>query len=305
MKLFLLILVIAGAIAALAFVLTKKPSPGDTAVRVEDVSLKSLESLSPEDWKVAAGKRVFFGHQSVGSNILAGFEEIAKQRPEFALRVVHGGAEALADGPGLAETGIGANQDPESKIRDFVAQVRKEGARFDVAFLKLCYVEVRQDTDAKALFESYRKAMAGLAKDVPGTRLMHCTVPLTTISTNWKSRLKRILGKEPGPDADNRVRQDFNQLMRAEYENAGTLIDIALGESTLPDGTKLTWKTGKQSYPCLAACYSDDGGHLGAVGRRALGQLVLRRLALLCQVGDGGFRRRYSIILRALGSLAM
>src|SRR3989454_12732065 len=92
--------------------------------------------LAPSISPAAAEPRIYFGHQSVGANILQGVKELGVSlsiKDEF-----------------LAENG-----EPLRKLQNFKAAVG-EGSRFDIALVKFCYVDVNADTDARALFERYR-----------------------------------------------------------------------------------------------------------------------------------------------------
>lgn len=265
----------AAALGILAFAAV--PQPGDLMLKTDDIPLAALDQIPAADWQALAQQRIFFGHHSVGADILAGVAAIAAARPQLRLRVVAGGPDAVAAEPGLAEAAVGANGDPLGKLRDFVDTVggaRVGGAAaLDVAAMKFCYVDVDRRTDVEALFAQYRDAMAKLQAVLPGLRLLHCTVPLRAPRDTWKERVKRLLGQ--GVGADNQQREAFNAKLRAEYGGKQALFDIAAAESTLPDGSRVE----ADGAPCLAACYTRDGGHLNEVGQRALAREFLRVLA--------------------------
>lgn len=265
---------VVAAVAAAAFLFLGPASPGDIMLRTEDVSLADLERVDAATWQALAHRRVYFGHQSVGFDILAGVEAIARQLPQLELRIDEGDAAALQGKPGLAQSTIGSNGDPDAKLRDFAAKAQAAGPDgVDIAVMKFCYVDVSRHTDVEQLFASYRDTMAALQQAMPKTTLVYCTVPLRTQRATWKERIKRLLGR--GDTADNRRREAFNARVRAEYGGKRPLFDIAAAESTLPDGTKVQ----NEGVPCMAAAYSTDGGHLNDVGRRALGREFLRVLA--------------------------
>lgn len=259
-------MLLTAALAVLVFALTAESAPGDIMTDVDDISLADLDRVPQARWTALGGKRVFFGHQSVGANILEGVGEIAGARPGLAL-------------PPILDAHIGQNRHPLGKIEAFAQAVRDAGpSPYDLAFMKLCYVDIDRETDVATLFATYRDAMRKLAAEVPATRLLHCTIPLCATRVDWKSRLKRMLGMEVWGDVSNLRRCQYNELMRAEYGAAGTLIDIARAESQLPDGNSVRWKTDGKEHECLATCYTTDGGHLNAVGRRAVARLLLLRL---------------------------
>ncbi|MBM4060793.1 MAG: SGNH/GDSL hydrolase family protein [Planctomycetes bacterium] len=269
-----------GAAFVLAAMALGGPSPGDTMVNPNDVSLSALAKVPAPHWQALAGKRIWFAHRSVGQDVLAGLADVQRELPAIQLRVVAGGPEALQGRPGLAEAMIGSNGDPAGKIRDFGAALRAAGPGcVDVALLKLCYVDVLAGTDLEALFSNYREAVATLRAELPGATIVHCTVPLTALGASWKARLKRFLGRSR-EEADNRAREAWNQRLRDEYRT-GPLFDLARAEATLPDGTQTTFALDGARCRCLAQAYTTDGGHLGPAGRRAAARELLRVLVEL------------------------
>lgn len=279
MRIKALVVLLVCLVGAVAFAATMQAAPGTAMVNPEDVSLERLSSIPASRWQPLTQKRVLFGHQSVGSNILDGIKAICGLVPAIRLEIENADEKPAGASPRLAECSIGGNGDPASKIRAFEAAVRRAGSGgYDIAFMKFCYLDIRSGTDTTRLFESYREEMARLRAEMPAMRLLHCTVPLTATRTGWKARLKRMFGGVPADDADNLARHRFNERMRAEYAAEGTLVDLAAAESTLPDGARVTWQTGEDRYECLAAAYTTDGGHLNAVGSRVVARAVLSRL---------------------------
>lgn len=45
--------------------------------------LDNLRSVSPDTWKKLSEEKIFFGHQSVGQNILDGITDIMRDSPKF------------------------------------------------------------------------------------------------------------------------------------------------------------------------------------------------------------------------------
>ena len=81
-----------------------------------------LNQLTPEQWQTLSQRTVYFGHQSVGADIIEGIQELVAEKPQIKLRIVSG---APASTPGvLSEFPIGNNGDPESKNAAFVAAVQ-------------------------------------------------------------------------------------------------------------------------------------------------------------------------------------
>ena len=123
-------------------------------------------AVIPGDLDTVAGTRVFFGHQSVGQDVLNGIREIyaADGRPP----------------PTVEDALIGENERPLLKVEDFDARLRAGAAgRVGVAMMKLCYIDITSQTDVGALFGAYRTSLADLERDFPDVAFLHVTVPLT------------------------------------------------------------------------------------------------------------------------------
>jgi len=207
--------------------------------------------------------RIYFGHQSVGANILHGVKELGQTS---GLRL------AIKD-EFLAENG-----DPLRKLENFKKAVG-EGSRYDIALMKFCYVDIDADTDVRALFERYRATLAELRAANPRTTFVHVTLPLTTAQTGPKALAKRLLGRAPYGTIENVRRAEYNSLLRRTYAGREPIFDLARLEATAPDGTlaMVTWDG--STVPAMAPAYTDDGGHLNAAGRARAAREFLAVLA--------------------------
>lgn len=227
-----------------------------------------------------AGRRVYFGHKSVGDDILTGVGQLLATSPAAQLRVVDSSTpETLAE-PGLAHSEVGVNFDPESKIRDFERIVRGGiGDRADIALFKFCFVDVKRDTNLTALFDAYRRTMVDLVTAYPRTTFVHSTIPLQGRRRDWKGRVKWLLGRLKPFAEDNATRNRFNELFRREYGSSGKLFDLAAAESTHEDGRPCTINSAEGLAPCLCPEYTLDGGHLNPHGQRVVAEQFLAFLA--------------------------
>lgn len=170
--------------------------------------------------------------------------------------------------------------DPLSKIRDFEQVIRKNAANpVDVAFMKLCYVDIDPNTDAGPIFTAYRDTMARLRQEFPRTQFVHMTVPLVARPNDPKSLSKKLLGRTVAGYGDNLAREKLNKLMRKEYADKGPLFDFAFFESTRMDGRRVAGQLEGETYYALEKEYTDDGGHLNAQGRRLVAEQLLVFLA--------------------------
>jgi len=254
---------------------------GGGAVQEGAVLRSSLGEVPDSTWAGLGAKRIFFGHQSVGANIMAGVADLVAAEPRLGLRVVTDAA-ALDSGGAFLHGPVGSNGDPGGKTDDFAARIEGPLAgRLDVAFHKYCYVDVTAATDVPAVFEHYRQTMARLAAAHPGVVFVHVTTPLVTVPGGAAVSLKRMLGRTPGRFADNLARERFNQLMRRTYAGREPLFDLAAIESTRPDGSRETFAAGGHRAYALVPAYASDGSHLNEVGRRRVAEELLVFLARL------------------------
>jgi hypothetical protein len=219
--------------------------------------------------------RCYFGHQSVGRNILSGVESIASGR----LRIVD--LDQLScrrvEGPAVYHSRIGKNQDPFSKIAAFESTLDDLSAAgtIEVALMKLCYVDIYPHTDVKAVFLQYQNAVARLETRFPKLKLIHTTVPLTIHGGSFKKVLKNLLKG----DRVNIARAEYNQLVREAFGVKGeNLFDIAAVESTRADGTRECYTQKGMKFEALCREFSSDGGHLNRAGCGQLALEFLRRL---------------------------
>lgn len=196
--------------------------------------------------------KLFFAHQSVGANILEGIDELARRLGTVT--------------PPIREAGIGTNGDPEGKIRDFDRIMRAGmAAQTDIAFMKLCYADIDEGTDAAALFDAYRRTLRDLERDFPDVVFVHLTAPLTAFS--FKDRIKTMLGRATDSREGNLRREAYNTLLREEFGAAGTLFDLALAEATSERGSVARREYRNKTFYLLRAEYTADGGHLNERGR--------------------------------------
>src|SRR4051812_28830614 len=85
-------------------------------------TMYQLDSVSADQWKRLSERTIYFGHQSVGANIVEGIRDVEAAHPEIRLRV--SSAERSAAPGVLNDFYIGRNEDPESKNDAFVAATR-------------------------------------------------------------------------------------------------------------------------------------------------------------------------------------
>lgn len=221
------------------------------------------------------GVRIFFGHQSVGGNVLDGLAAFE----QFGLPLVDiRETNDLPGGSALLHTYVGRNVHPDEKVEDFATILRSElGASVDVAFLKFCYVDIDGPSwDGEKVFNLYMDEMRKLEDELPDTTLAYLTMPLMTPGRSLKDVAKRILGRPTSRREGNIERNRFNELLREAKGDSGRLFDIAAIEATRPDGIRETIRIEGEAYDVMYRGYTSDGGHLNDVGKA----LVARELIL-------------------------
>ena len=230
------------------------------------------------DLEVARGLRVFFAHQSVGFNILAGVEQVSASKGQ-PLKVIALDQTDTQTGPAWLQSPAGKNGEPKTKVDFFVQTLTREPhLKADLALMKFCYVDFTPETDVADLFAYYQKSIQALERARPDVRIAHATVPLKEKPHGLKSFARRTLGQELPGDAANVKRAEFNQRLLQAFASE-PIFDVARIESTRPDGSRETFDHHGQTYYSLNPGYSSDGGHLNDLGQRVLGAEMIHFVA--------------------------
>ena len=247
----------------------RRPLAAIVAVVALVVALTAVQgsvasAIATADLTAVAHTRVFFGHQSVGMNVLDAVPGVYADHGVSAPPMEQGRTEPGPNGGFIAHQFIGENFKPLLKLEDFDRTMRGGmGRQVDVALMKFCYVDISTSTDVDALFARYRDTMDALQRDFPNVTFIHVTDPLTTVS---------------GGEADNVARERLNALIRGEYAGRH-LFDLAAIESTKPDGTRVSGRYDNQGYFALYDGYAADVGHLNAIGAKIAATAFLDAIA--------------------------
>ncbi len=248
----------------------------------EKVAVKSLSDVTPAAWVKLAHKKIYFGHQSVGKNIIAGIRDIIKEHPEIKLHIVETTDLTAFRSPVFANSSIGKNGAPLSKINEFKELMDMGmGNLINIAFFKFCFDDTKEKTDVKMLFKDYSQTMDALTKKYPKTQFVYITMPLLKrTNSSLTSWIKGLFGRKGYfADENNIARYKFNELIREKYKGSGLLFDLARLESTRPDGARESFEQKGKIYYALTPAYTDDGGHLNVAGRKYIAQQLLIFLA--------------------------
>jgi len=218
------------------------------------------------DLQRVAHQRIYFGHQSVGGNLLEGVQELAAQSG-VPIRIVEATKASEVGQNTIGHTFIAENRNPLGKLQAFDQAMGVAPSGLNIALMKFCYLDIDPETDPKALFAKYRATVDGIRLRNPGLTIVHVTAPLTEVQNGPKAFIKRILGRAPYGAVENQRREQYNTLLRQTYGGREPIFDLARLESIAPDGKSVAGEWGGSSTPAMAPAYSDDGGHLNKVGR--------------------------------------
>ena len=258
----------------------------------QKIESNALKNVQPLLWENLSQKKIYFGHQSVGDNIVDGINDLIKENPQIKLNIVEiNGIKDFSIGT-FAHSKIGKNRDPASKFDAFEKLLGQIGGNIDIAFVKCCYVDIGAKADIEQIFDVYKKKMAQIKKKYPEIILVHFTVPLETSripfefwlkifkSAGWPYRTKMIRNiKKIWRYGANIKRNELSDLIKMEYGGKEPVFDIAEIESTYPDGSREAFTKKGNTYYSLLSEYTYDGGHLNEMGRKKVAEKLLIFLA--------------------------
>lgn len=229
--------------------------------------------------EIASRHKLYFGHQSVGSNILDGIEQWELESG-INMDITESRDFSNTNSASLVHFRVGENGNPHSKIDDFVSLIDSiPDDTASAAFFKLCYVDIKEDTKVDDVFEYYMDRMYFLKDRYPHCQIILFTVPVTTVQTGLKATAKKILGRQPTGVIENIRRNEFNERLLNEMDVDFPIFDLATVETTLPDGSIHTYHYKGNDYPSMPDMYTNDGGHLNEYGARVVSFNLLAFLA--------------------------
>lgn len=239
-----------------------------------------ISTLSEADLQRLAKAKIYFGHMSVGRNIIEGVKELQRDYPKLKLNITEIDGSDPLEGAVFAHGPIGENHRPMAKIDDFSKKIRNGlGNTANIAFFKFCYIDMMADQQVEGVFARYKSTMEALSKAYPETEFVHVTIPLTVVQTGPKAVVKRIFGIAPGWYLDNVRRNEYNEKLHKTYDGKEPLFDLAGIESTYPDGRRATFDWRNRTYYKLAPEYGRDGRHLNEDGRKWVAEHLILFLA--------------------------
>ena len=236
---------------------------GDTPVARSDVP-GTTAALSTAQVNQLGALRIFFGHQSVGGNLMDGLADLARDGEPMPLRVarmsrVDGGSRGV-----LAHEWVGENGAPASKLVA-VSEALADSARgANVAIVKFCYSDFQADTDPDALFTAYRDQIAAWRERFPHVTFVHMTAPTVRPEGAAARWLRTVRGRFTMRARAAKVGR-YNERLRQAYAGSEPVFDLAALEAV--------------AGGFLNPVFTDDGEHLNARGRRTVARQFLHFLA--------------------------
>jgi len=227
-------------------------------------------------------KFIFFGHQSVGKNIIDALSIAGVASPIPDLKIIELNNVESLETPAFYHGRIGENLNPSSKNAAFSDILRRgTGEKIDIAFFKYCYVDIHATTNIHGLLADYRITMNRLQRQFEAIRFVHVTVPLTVVQTGPRALVKKLINREIGGYGDNIKRNEFNDLLRLAYDGREPIFDLAAIESTYPNGTRAAFSQHGRTYYAMVPEYASDGRHLNEHGAAIVAEQLLKLLANL------------------------
>src|SRR4051794_35085388 len=167
------------------------------AATIPSPNHRTIADVTDAQWARLAERTIFFGHQSVGRNIVQGIEVLMKDDARIKLRIVRSPRAAAVGGPAFVHFDIGRNTDPMSKDTAFAAALEGADSSGTIAMYKYCFVDVDANTDPEKLLAEYAKTIEDVRTRHPSVTIVHITLPLWSAqpAPALKSLVKRVLGR--------------------------------------------------------------------------------------------------------------
>ena len=239
------------------------------------------KKMDPEIYKkikVISQKNIYFGHRSVGENIIIGLNKIISENGQNELIIKELKDNSKFEGNYFIHSNIGNNGDPKSKFEEFTSIVNNlANKNLDIAMMKLCFVDITKNTNIDDVFKSYVAMIDSLKNKYPDLTIIHFSVPLKSKPSLINNIKDIIKGRNNYDPQDNLARNKFNELLFSKYSKED-IFDLAEVESTYPDGKRESIIVdGKPCY-FLIKDYTDDGGHLNESGRQTVAEKLIMKI---------------------------
>lgn len=231
---------------------SRTPIAANTGV-VGIEGIAAFDRLTPAELQRLRDARVFWGHQSVGRDLIGGASSLGYPFTTVSSAADYGAVH-------FGEALIAENRDPQRKIRSFTELFvnRTIGSAVQVAAFKFCWIDFSRSTDLDALLSQYAEAVASAQQRYPNVRFVHVTPPLTS--------------DEP---RENRVRIEFGRRLRERYSTRAVVLDLSEIQSTRDDGSRCV----RDGSAVLCDQFRSDEGHFNPDGARRAAKAFLFAIA--------------------------
>lgn len=241
----------------------------------------SIKDVSISKWKKLAQKKIYFGHRSVGNNIMDGIKDLMKKNQQIRLNIVKPDDQTNNNTGFFMHSMINQNASPQSISEGYQKLIEPIGENIDIVLLR--FTPFYGKKEMNEILADYKGAFKKLQKKYPGTIIVHNSFPLNQSRTTWKTWIKKIIGEKEIWEYDqNIIVNEFNMLLRDEYDGKEPFFDLAKFQSTFADGRRSTFtKEGKKYFHTVPA-YTYDGTHLNEKGRKMIAkQLLLLLISII------------------------
>lgn len=130
-----------------------------------------------KDLKEIQGKRIYFGHQSVGVDIMNGVKDLVARAGGVGPAMITVKDSTEVPDAFIADSFVGRNEDPKSKCDDFgrtIASTFK--GSLDIALMKYCYADINVNLDPDTAFAAYVTTLDRLRLEFPGITFVRKSV---------------------------------------------------------------------------------------------------------------------------------
>ena len=214
-------------------------------------------------------RRLVFAHQSVGYQVIQGIQTLATDLSQPKPVLIDVTVDTIPETGGfLGHFYCGTNGDGYTKTGHLDTLLRGGlAAEVDTVVLKFCYADLRYSSGyiPAQLFAEYKATMDGLITDFPAITFILATETIVCEAD------------EDGPA--NTLRMTYNNLIRAEYGSTGRLWDIALAESTDPNGNRIVTGGIEHLFTEYASADLEHISGVDSIGRKAAATPLLLLMA--------------------------
>lgn len=228
---------------------------------------------------------IYFGHQSVGRDLMAGINRLNTEGA-IGLSLIQTDDPTILTGPAFVHFRAGSNRDYASKNAALLRLLKtRSSADEAVVLLKYCYADLTHDHNPYDIFAAYCEMVETIQAEHPDVTVVHTTMPLTTVESAFRARTSYLMGR-PTQRSASIARHSYNQLLRAEFVGKQPVFDLARIEATRPDGTFSTFMWRGSAIDTLAAENTYDGGHLSPSCQLVAAEALLNLLADVIEAAD-------------------